>query len=116
MTGGRIIVAGCGRMGLPMARALRAAGFAAAPYQTAVPSFGVWGWHLASIDGRSASQLADAVREVRSLPVRTDHVTPALLRGAFDFGRGELELPPDLRPNTVMQPVLVQYHRRAWRR
>ena len=47
MTGGRIIVAGCGRMGLPMTRALRAAGFDARGFDVKPrESFGDFAPHM----------------------------------------------------------------------
>ncbi len=73
---GRIVVAGCGRMGLPMARALRAAGFNAGGHDVRPsPAFDDFAGHM--VDA-AAMQQADILITV----VRDAAETDALLFGA----------------------------------
>src|SRR5262249_12852732 len=86
-------------------KTIEAAGFAVKPYQTAVPSFGVWGFALAMVQ-----------------PFEQPAHAPAWLRFLYDKGMALLFLmPPDLAPfpvnnNRLDNQVLVRYYDSEWKR
>jgi spermidine synthase len=86
-------------------RTIEAAGFAVKPYQTAVPSFGVWGFALAR-------------REPFDSPARA----PSGLRFLDDQAMAALfVLPSDLSPvpveiNRLDNQALVRYYESEWKR
>jgi hypothetical protein len=47
--------------------------------------------------------------------VVTPYLTPETLRGAFAFGKGWLSGSDAIKPNTKLQPVLMDYYQRDWR-
>ncbi|MEM7550193.1 MAG: polyamine aminopropyltransferase [Bacteroidota bacterium] len=95
-------------------KTLREAGLAATPYRQNVPSFGEWGWHIAAADGRRVS--GATFRGLETMPVAVSYLTPGVLRGAFEFGRGWFDGAGSVRANTQMRPVILDYDRRSWRR
>ena len=78
----------------------------AVPYQVNVPSFGIWGFIVAS-----ASPLR--LDEV-TLPVPTRFLDPATLRALFVFPQDMPRL--QVEPNQLMQPVILRYYREGWSR
>jgi spermidine synthase len=83
---------------------LHEAGFNTAPYHIYVPSFGEWGFIVAS------KQTWQPIQPI-TLPLRA--ITNTNLTGLFQF-------PPDMEriptePNLLDHPVLVQYYDEAWR-
>jgi spermidine synthase len=90
---------------------LRAAGWSTLPYHQNVPSFGEWGWHLAWRSGLSKEDVIAMVD--RELPVETRHVNRSVLATSHVFGKNALIA--DVRPNSKMFPVAIQYHRESWK-
>ena len=86
---------------------MKAAGFRTYPYHVYVPSFGEWGFVLASNGEHTAWQ------QPSSLPGGLRFLTVAGLPALFQF-------PPDLAPvpaevNRLNDQVLVRYYDREWR-
>lgn len=100
---------------LCIGKTMRAAGFAAVPYHANVPSFGDWGWHLATRGGDI--EAADLRRRLQKLTISavTRHLTPTTVAAATAFGKGALD-DEDIVINTTFRPVIVDYYRHAWRR
>lgn len=89
-------------------KTLQAAGFFVYPYQAEVPSFGNWGFQLASKTDFSPADL----RLPRRLATR--FLNQDMLSALF-------VLPEDLyldlntiQANTLMQPVILSYYQRGW--
>jgi spermidine synthase len=87
-------------------RTMEAAGFFVRPYQTTVPSFGVWGFALA-----------------RSEPFEVPHstvigglrfLTPASLASMFDFSADMAPVPVEI--NRLDNQILVRYYETEWKR
>ncbi len=93
---------------------LRAAGFRVLPYHENVPSFGEWGWHLAWLGATTEEEMRRRIEGLRELPVETEYAVPELLHASLHFGQGWLDA-GGIEANTVMQPVILEYHRRAWK-
>ena len=83
---------------------MRSAGFQTTPYHAYVPSFGEWGFVIAS---------REAYRQPRELPPDLRFLSPQVLPGLFEF-------PPDMGPvevkvNRLNNQVLVNYYDSEWR-
>lgn len=90
-------------------KTLESAGFAVKPYQTSVPTFGIWGYALAQAEPFDAPQLAPKNIELK-------FINDASMRSLFDF-------PADLAPpsetieiNRLDNQALVRYYEAEWRR
>ncbi|MEM7351309.1 MAG: polyamine aminopropyltransferase [Acidobacteriota bacterium] len=83
---------------------VRSVGLTATPYHVPVPSFGEWGFVVAT---------REAFRIPQRLPSPLRYLTPEILRSLFDF-------PADMEAiaagvNRLNNQVLVRYYERGWR-
>ena len=88
-------------------RTLEAAGFHVRPYHAPVPSFGIWGFALASLE------------ELDADPPPLEHMAGDLKFLTSDIIRGLFEMPADLRPleaevNRLDNQALVRYYDAEW--
>jgi len=88
-------------------RTLAAAGLTTAPYHASVPSFGEWGFVLASPDPTLSPPTH--LLEVDGLRFLNDAVLPGLFRFPRDMG------PVPAEPNRLNEQVLVRYYEADWR-
>jgi spermidine synthase len=90
-------------------KTLEAAGFSVKPYQTTVPSFGIWGYALAKLEPFDApSKLPENV-ELKFLNAQT---FPSL----FEFS-ADTNLPAEeIEVNRLDNQALVRYYEAEWRR
>ncbi len=82
---------------------LRSVGFAVRPYHAAVPTFGEWGFVLAS---------HQPVELVEQFPPGLRFLDPATARAMFDFPEDMKPLPVEV--NQLNNQVLVRYHGQGW--
>ncbi len=88
-----------------IARTIEAAGFLVRPYHAYVPSFGEWGYVLASVKPfRSLSALPPGLRYL------TDEALPSLFVLAPDMGPVPVEI------NRLNNQMLVRYYEEEWQR
>jgi spermidine synthase len=86
---------------------LRATGFTTVvPYHIYVPSFGEWGFVMA------ANRPLDTPR--LPLEVSTRFLEPSRLQHHFEFSPDIAE-PEKMRPNTLDQPILLDYYLAEWK-
>jgi spermidine synthase len=76
------------------------------PYHTDVPSFGDWGFVIATRRPVAPGALA--------VSVKTRFLTDEVLRSMFAFGTDVAEVPAQV--NTLDDPTIHREHRRGWRR
>jgi spermidine synthase len=86
-------------------RTIEAAGFHVRPYQTTVPSFGVWGYALAH---------REPFDEPRHVSVPVQFLDDAILASLFVFPPDMAPLPVDI--NRLDNQILVRYYEDEWRR
>jgi len=86
-------------------RTIEAAGFRVRPYQTTVPSFGVWGYALARLEP------FDLPSHV-GVPVM--FLDDAMLASLFIFPRDMAPIPVEI--NRLDNQILVRYYEDEWRR
>ncbi|MEM1426803.1 MAG: spermidine synthase, partial [Cyanobacteria bacterium P01_H01_bin.130] len=90
-----------------VAETLRATGFNIYPYRVDVPSFGPWGFVLASSQVIALDRL--------TLPIPSQFLTPELLPTLFALPKDEQWEPGSVQVNRLSHPVLPQYQRdRRW--
>jgi len=95
-------------------RTLESAGFAVVPYHDDVPSFGSWGFLLATAGQDSSAALRARAAAVETFPDATRYLTPQVFHSSLVFGKGELEAGSD-EVNTLMHPVLLSlYLHESW--
>jgi spermidine synthase len=88
-------------------RTLEAAGFTVRPYHVAVPSFGVWGFALASRTSFEGPATLTAEIEMKFL---NNEALPTLFTLPADLGPVAVEI------NRLDNQVLTRYHETEWRR
>jgi spermidine synthase len=88
-----------------VAHTLQAAGFRTRPYHAAVPSFGEWGYVLATLDPWNSPT---------PLPTQLRFLSDEMLPTLFVFSPDMREVPTEI--NRLNNQVLVQYYDREWRR
>ncbi|MCW2920814.1 MAG: Spermine synthase [Thermoleophilia bacterium] len=86
-------------------RTIHAAGFATTPYHVDVPSFGDWGYVLATPGHTPPGLTLDAPGKLR-------YLSADVLRAAGAFG-ADVDRRP-VKINSIDRPVLVEYERAGW--
>ncbi|MFI6025186.1 polyamine aminopropyltransferase [Amycolatopsis magusensis] len=86
---------------------LREVGLRTVPYYTSVPSFGDWGFHLATADTEPQLRLSPTAPALRSLD--DDSLRAA---GVFPVDRRRI---PDVPSSSLMQPRVLEYAKDEWR-
>lgn len=90
-------------------KTLEASGFTVKPFQTTVPSFGVWGYALAKM------QPLETPGELRS-GIELKFLNPTSFPSLFDFP-GDMTLPAEeIEINRLDNQALVRYYEVEWRR
>ena len=90
-------------------KTLESAGFIVKPYQTTVPSFGVWGYALAKL------QPFDAPTKLRE-NIELKFLNDPTLAAMFDFS-ADTDLPnEEIEINRLDNQSLVRYYEAEWRR
>ncbi|GAA5116526.1 polyamine aminopropyltransferase [Luteolibacter yonseiensis] len=97
---------------LCIGRTLQAAGFNAVPYHDNVPSFGEWGWWIATM-GRSAEQTRNALGGLGKLQVPTRYLTPELVSASLAFGKNDL-FSNHQDFTSLTEPRVYHYHLQGW--
>lgn len=97
---------------LSIGKTVAEAGLNAQQYHSNVPSFGEWGWTIASKVGADPlSRIKSGTNEVQSDVINHDFIL-----GAFTFPKpffNQLEL---IEVNRLNSPVLYTYHSEGWRK
>lgn len=86
---------------------MREVGLHTVPYEVSVPSFGEWGFHLATAEDVPDLELPSDAPELRSLD-------DATLRAAATFPPDRSRI-PGMEPSTLMHPTILQYAQGEWK-
>jgi spermidine synthase len=99
---------------ISIGKTVQYAGFAHVDqYHANVPSFGEWGWTIATKNGKSArARLA----ELENLPVDDGWTTKGLLLAAFEFEKGFYDTWDSIAVNRLGTMVAYRYHYNDWQR
>ncbi len=99
---------------LSIGKTVKHAGYAnVEQYHTNVPSFGEWGWTIATPRGKKASHRID---ELEKLPIDDDWITKEIITGAFTFNKGFYDSLDDILVNRLHSSTVYEYHREGWAR
>jgi len=82
-------------------------------YHQNVPSFGEWGWTVATKAGASVSM---RLRNQEEISVQTTWLTSTLLQSAFVFNKDFYADKKNIKVNYLGSNQLYQYHQQAWER
>ena len=96
---------------ISIGKTLHEAGFNAEQYHQNVPSFGEWGWTIASKSGQKPSQ---RLTQFKQIDVPTKWLTLPLLTGAFEFNKNFYADKDKIKVNFLGTNALYQYHQKAW--
>jgi len=80
-------------------------------YHANVPSFGEWGWTIATKAGKSAKHRIEALPV---LPIDDGWITKELMLGAFAFNQGFYDIEPEIQVNRINSNLIIEYHRKGW--
>ena len=90
-------------------KTLEAAGFNVRPYQTTVPSFGIWGYALAKLEAFNPPQKPPSGIELHFL---NDNSFASM----FEFSNDTSRPDKDIEINRLDNQALVRYYETEWRR
>ena len=96
---------------ISIGKTLHEAGFNTEQYHQNVPSFGEWGWTIASKSGQKPSQ---RLMQFKQVNVPTKWLTLPLLTGAFEFNKNFYADKDKINVNFLGSNALYQYHQKAW--
>ncbi len=99
---------------MSIGKTMKHAGFSSVEqYHTNVPSFGEWGWTIATTVGGSARQRLERLTE---LPLDDGWMTREVMLGAFAFYKDFYQDIDEIKINRINSNVLYEYHRLGWAR
>lgn len=97
---------------LSIGKTVKAAGFKyVEQYQQNIPSFGQWGWTIATTTGKSASA---RINEITALPVASRWISKKYLLASFAFPNNYFEQINTVEVNRLGSGTLYDYYRSAW--
>lgn len=96
---------------ISIGKTLQKAGYKTEQYHQNVPSFGEWGWTIASKSGQTPSQ---RLSTYHTLAVPTKWLTLPLLKAAFVFNKDFYIDKNKIKINYLGSNALYQYHQQAW--
>lgn len=82
-------------------------------YHANVPSFGEWGWTIATPRGMEASQ---RIKNLATLPIDDGWISKEMMLGAFSFHQGYYAMLNDININRLHSSTVYEYHREGWAR
>jgi spermidine synthase len=80
-------------------------------YHHNIPSFGEWGWTIATKKGTSPKTRVQ--RQVQTLP-KNSWLTPSLVLASFEFSRGFIDAESQLDVNRMGNQKMYLLHHQAW--
>ncbi|MEJ6474053.1 polyamine aminopropyltransferase [Pseudoalteromonas piscicida] len=97
---------------ISIAKTVKHAGFThVEQYQQNIPSFGQWGWTIATRTGQPASA---RIKSVESLPVPSNWINKEYLLATFAFPSRFFDGTKDIEVNQLGTGRLYDYYRQAW--
>jgi len=96
---------------ISIGKTLQQAGYQTQQYHQNVPSFGEWGWTIASKTGLPPLQRLSVFNDI---DVSTKWLTLPLLTGSFVFNKDFYADKANIKINYLGSNALYQYHQQAW--
>ncbi|MCF6311974.1 MAG: polyamine aminopropyltransferase [Verrucomicrobiales bacterium] len=106
---------------LCIGRTLQASGFDAAPYHDNVPSFGEWGWWIATLNSKTTNPSDTSISlktrilqlDHSDLKVNTRYLTTTLVKASLFFGKDQLHSPYS-DYTTLTESRVYHYYLQGW--
>ncbi|WP_233520625.1 polyamine aminopropyltransferase [Flocculibacter collagenilyticus] len=97
---------------ISIAKTVKQAGFKhVEQYQQNIPSFGQWGWTIATRAGQPASK---RIEQVSEMPINNNWLNQTYLKAAFAFPNNFFDNNSVIEVNRLGSGVLYDYYRQAW--
>ncbi|RYV03720.1 spermidine synthase [Shewanella sp. OPT22] len=96
---------------ISIGKTLSSTGFQVQQYHHNVPSFGEWGWTIATLSGKKPEA---RLEQVKQFPIKEEWLTPSLARAAFEFPGNFYQHAHHVKPNVLGSLQLYRYHQKAW--
>ena len=98
---------------LSIGKTIAEAGWIAEQYRANVPSFGEWGWTLAT---KLGSNPKARIESINLEQIKSEVVDKDFVLGAFNFPKPFFSELDQIKVNRLSSPVLYHYHSEGWRR
>lgn len=89
------------------------AGFQVEQYHANIPSFGEWGWTIATERGLTP---IERLKKESDKEINSDVIDKDFVIGAFSFPNAFYNNINEIKPNQLSNPVLYKYHSDGWRK
>ncbi|MCE9677667.1 polyamine aminopropyltransferase [Shewanella sp. AS1] len=96
---------------ISIGKTLASSGFTVQQYHHNVPSFGEWGWSIATLSGRDAKQ---RLTHLTHLSIEENWLTPGLIKASFEFPGDYYDKADEVEINAIGSMQLYRYHQQAW--
>ena len=96
---------------ISVGKTLTSAGFNVQQYHHNVPSFGEWGWSIATMSGKDGKQ---RLQTLTRLSIEENWLTPGLIKGSFEFPGNYYDHADEVKINAIGSTQLYRYHQQAW--
>jgi len=99
---------------LCIGRTMKAAGLSALPYHDHVPSFGEWGWWIATHQSlKSPQTLKSDLKKNILLPDNIRYLTPEIIHSSLEFGKNQLLTSED-DITTISNSAVLNHYLNGW--
>ena len=99
---------------LCIGRTLNSSGLSAIPFHDHVPSFGEWGWWIAShAELSTTSELTERMSTLSDLPQELNYLTAELIHSSLHFGQNDLET-TERDITTILNPAVLNHYHSGW--
>ncbi|MGJ8655187.1 MAG: polyamine aminopropyltransferase [Akkermansiaceae bacterium] len=99
---------------LCIGRTMQSVGLAAVPYHDHVPSFGEWGWWIATHPGYAdEAQLRQRLLGIKKLPDYTRYLTPDIIKSSLSFGKEDLDT-SETDITTITNSAVLNHYLNGW--
>ena len=82
-------------------------------YHANVPTFGQWGWTLATKQGAGPKA---RIQQLEHLPIEHDYLSYQQVLGSFAFSKGFYNDRANIKINYLNAPTLYTYHSEGWKK
>lgn len=95
---------------------MESASFAVLPYHNQIPTLGEWGWCIGMKNGiTSFEKLKEIIVKIDLSNIPTKFLNKEATVSMVNFGKGIIDRKKNIKVNTILNPVLVEYYKKgAW--
>ena len=98
---------------LSIGNTMQAAGLTVDQYHANVPSFGEWGWSIAT---KSGIRPVTLIQNFPENEIHNDFLSKSQITGAFAFSKSFFDQRDQVKANHLNEPTIYNYHAEGWRK